>query len=658
MNDKEKMHPEDMRNLIVFAIAAMCLWFLYDTFVGAPQKEAFERAKKAQVEMVKKDPTLAQPIKDIPRDEALTTTRRLAFENGHVVGSISMTGGLIDDLRLKDYYKTLEKKETVELLSPSATARSRYIDMGWVTRDKNIKLPNAKTVWQVRGNTVLAPEKPVTLVWNNGQGIEFNRKIELDDEFGFKITQSIINNSGMNYEIHPYGLITQKGIPADYMNMWVAHEGPMGFIGDSLEQWDYAAMAKNPNEKREAEKGWIGVSDKYWLTALIPTQGQINKFRFKYVPDAVKSVRNRYQADFTGAPMQLVAGGVVEHEFNIYAGAKKVITLGEYQERLGVNNLDYAVDFGWFWFFTKPFFYALHYIGLWVGNMGVAIILLTCIVRTAVFPFTNLSYKSFAKMKAVAPQLTELREKYGSDKEKLQAEIIQLYQKEGVNPMSGCFPILLQIPIFFAFYKILLVTIEIRHAPFFGWIQDLSAKDPTSVFNLFGLLPYDVPSILMIGVWPCIMLVAMLFQKKLNPPPQDKIQRDMMNIFPFFITFIMAGFASGLVIYWTFSAILSVLQQAYIMKSMGVPIYIFEKDKFQEELEKKVEEGPDIYPLAEMVEDETEKALFGEEEGAAEPPKEITPPKPKKKTAPKKGASKKTASKKSSSKKSTSDKKK
>ena len=658
MNDKEKMHPEDMRNLIVFAIAAMCLWFLYDTFVGAPQKEAFERAKKAQVEMVKKDPTLAQPIKDIPRDEALTTTRRLAFENGHVVGSISMTGGLIDDLRLKDYYKTLEKKETVELLSPSATARSRYIDMGWVTRDKNIKLPNAKTVWQVRGNTVLAPEKPVTLVWNNGQGIEFSRKIELDEEFGFKITQSIINNSGMNYEIHPYGLITQKGIPADYMNMWVAHEGPMGFIGDSLEQWDYAAMAKNPNEKREAEKGWIGVSDKYWLTALIPTQGQINKFRFKYVPDAVKSVRNRYQADFTGAPMQLVAGGVVEHEFNIYAGAKKVITLGEYQERLGVNNLDYAVDFGWFWFFTKPFFYALHYIGLWVGNMGVAIILLTCIVRTAVFPFTNMSYKSFAKMKAVAPQLTELREKHGSDKEKLQAEIIQLYQKEGVNPMSGCFPILLQIPIFFAFYKILLVTIEIRHAPFFGWIQDLSAKDPTSIFNLFGLLPYDVPSFLVIGIWPCIMLVAMLFQKKLNPPPQDKIQRDMMNIFPFFITFIMAGFASGLVIYWTFSAILSVLQQAYIMKSMGVPIYIFEKDKFQEELEKKVEEGPDVYPLAEMVEDETEKALFGDDQGAAEPPKEITPPKPKKKTAPKKGASKKTTSKKSSSKESTSDKKK
>lgn len=657
MNDKEKMHPEDMRNLIIFTIAALCLWFLYDTFISVPQQEALERAKKAQIEIVEKNPDLARPVKEIPRQEALTSTRRLNFENDNVVGSISMTGGVIDDLRLKEYYKTIDKNETVELLSPSLAPLSRYIDMGWVTRDKNILLPNAKTVWMVRGNTKLSPGNPVTLFWNNGQGLQFNRQISLDKNYGFKITQSIVNNSSNTYELHPYGLITQKGIPADYMNMWIAHEGPMGFIGKSLEQMDYAAMEDDPNKKIDAENGWIGISDKYWLTALIPAQNEINKFRFKYVPDAVKSVRSRYQTDFTGAPMLLEANGAVEYEFNIYAGAKKVLTLNEYQKQLGVDNLDYAVDFGWFWFFTKPFFYALHYIGLWVGNMGVAIILLTCVIRMAVFPFTNLSYRSFAKMKAVSPILNELRDKYGDDKEKLQAEIIALYQKEGVNPMSGCFPILLQIPIFFAFYKILLVTIEIRHAPFFGWIQDLSARDPTSIFNLFGLLPYEVPGILMIGIWPCLMLAAMLFQKKLNPPPQDKIQRDMMNIFPFFITFIMAGFSSGLVIYWTFSAFLSVLQQAFIMRSMGVPIYIFEKDKFTEDLEKKVEDGPDVHPLIEMAEDEAEKALFGDDEGAAVPEatgeKKISPPKPKKKTA----AKKKNASKKASSKKTTSKKK-
>ncbi len=636
-NDKDKMHPEDMRNLIVFALLSVCIWFLYDTFIGAPQKEALQRAKQAQIEMVKENPALALPVKDVPRQEALTTARRLAFENENIKGSISMTGGLIDDLVLKDYYKTLEKKEQVELFSPSASERSRYVDMGWVTREKGVKLPSAQTVWQVRGNTVLSPENPVTLVWNNGQGLEFNRTVSIDNQYVFKITQSVLNTSNKSYELHPYGLITQKGIPADYMNMWIAHEGPMGFIGESLEQMDYGAMAKDPNKKLESENGWIGISDKYWLTALIPAQEEKTKFRFKYVPDATKSIRNRYQTDFTGAPIKLAAGGVIEHSYHIYAGAKKVIALDKYQEKLGVDNLDLAVDFGWFWFFTKPLFYALHYLGLWVGNMGVAIIILTCIIRMSVYPFTSMSYRSFAKMKVVAPRLNELRDQYGDNKEKLQAEIIQLYQKEGVNPMSGCFPMLIQIPIFFAFYKILLMTIEIRHAPFFGWIQDLSARDPTSIFNLFGLLPYDVPSFLWIGAWPCLMLAAMLMQKKLNPPPQDKMQRDMMNIFPFFITFIMAGFASGLVIYWTFSAILSVLQQAYIMKSMGVPIYIFEKDKFKEELEKKVEKGPDVHPLIEMAEDETEKALFGDDEQDA--PKEISPPKPKKKTQKKKKSS-------------------
>ncbi len=630
MNDKDKMHPEDIRNLIIFAILSIAIWFFYETYVLAPQATALKEAKSARAELLLKDPQLLDPVKVITREEALSQTRRITFDNGEVFGSIALKGAMLDDLSLHEYYKTLEKKENVTLFTPSKTKGSRYVDYGWVTRDKDLRIPNASTLWNVQDNDVLRPDFPVTLFWDNGQGLRFERVLSLDEHYVFTIIQRVQNNSSKDFKLHPYALISQKAIPEDFAGTWVSHEGPIGFMGGELESLNYSSMVKNPSKKIEAESGWIGISDKYWLTALIPAQGELSKFRFKYSPDPLKKERNRYQTDFTGAAFELPAGGNIETSYNLYAGAKKVLVLEDYQKILGVDNLDLAVDFGWFWFFTYPFFLALHYIGLWVGNMGVAIILLTAILRFSVFPLTNISYRSFAKMKLVAPQITKLRDEHKNDKEKLQAGIVELYQKEGVNPMSGCLPILVQIPIFFAFYKILFSTIEIRHAPFFGWIQDLSAKDPTSIFNLFGLLPYDVPTFMMIGIWPCLMLIAMLIQKTLNPPPQDKMQRDMMNFFPFFITFIMASFASGLVIYWTFSALFSIIQQAIIMRSCGVPIYIFNKDKFKEELEAKVEEGPDVHPLIEMAEDEAEKALFGDEE-AATPIKDIKPPKPKKK---------------------------
>lgn len=625
MNDKDKMHPEDMRNLMIFAVASLLIYFIYDSLVLAPKNQALKDAKQARAELLIKDPDLMNAT-FTPRNEAISELPRVAFENNAIKGSISLKGGQIDDLELREYFQTLEKKENVVLFSPKNVENTRYTDFGWVATEDKIRLPNANTIWRVDGNRKLSPEAPITLTWDNEQGLLFEREISIDKEYGFKIKQKVINNSSEAVTLHPYALILQRDIPKDYLNMWVAHEGPMGFIGDQLLQVDYAAMQKEPNQKVEANKGWIGISDKYWLTAIIPDQNMDAKYRFKYTPDAIKQERSRYQTDYTGAAFEIAPGSSSENTFHIYAGAKKVLTLEKYQKDLGVANLDYAVDFGWFWFFTKPFFFALHYLGLLVGNMGVAILLLTFGIRMAVFPLTNLSYKSFAKMKVVTPQITHLRETYGEDKHKLQEEIVKLYQKEGVNPMSGCLPMLVQIPIFFAFYKTILVTIEIRHAPFFGWIQDLAHRDPTSIFNLFDLLPYDVPVFLEIGVWPCIMCAAMLVQKRLNPPPQDKLQRDMMNIFPFFITFIMSKFASGLVIYWAFSAILSIMQQAYIMHSMGVPIYIFQKDKSEEALEKQVDKGPGVHPLAEMVEDEAEEALFGE----GEQPKEITAPKPKK----------------------------
>lgn len=631
MNDKDKMHPEDMRNLIIFGVLSLLIWFFYDSYVTQPQMKALDNAKKARAELIQNDPQLLEPLKDVSVKEALSASRRVSFSNEEISGTISLDGGRIDDLRLNQYFKTLDKVENVTLLSPAATSRSRYIDYGWVSGNKSLKLPDSSTLWRVKDNDKLQPDLPVTLLWDNGQGLRFEREIALDEEYVFTITQKVINRTANPVALHPYALVAQKDTPEGYFKIWTAYEGPMGFIGGELHQKSYGAMVKDSGKKIEADRGWIGISDKYWLTALIPAQGSMAKYRFKYTPDAVHKARNRYQTDVTGSEISIPAGGSAQNTYHMYTGAKKVITLGAYQKELGVEKLDYAVDFGWFWFFTKPFFFALHYIGLLVGNMGVAIVVLTFVIRTAVFPLTNISYRSFAKMKVVAPQITELRETYKDDKEKLQASIVELYQREGVNPMSGCFPMLAQIPIFFAFYKILFTTIEIRHAPFFGWIQDLSAPDPTSIFNLFGIIPWDPPSMMMIGVWPCVMLAGMLFQKKLNPPPQDKMQRDMMNIFPFFITFIMAGFASGLVIYWAISAILSIIQQAIIMRSMDVPIYLFEKDKFKEELEAKVEEGPDVHPLIEMAEEEAEKAMFGEGEEPEEPPKPIKPPKPKKK---------------------------
>ncbi len=626
--DKDKMHPEDMRNLIVFALISIAIWFLYETYVLGPQTKALNQAKTARAELLLKDPKLLEPVVALTREEAVlkSAVKRIPFTNKEVTGTINLKGGVIDDLSLVNYFETLEEKRNVAILKPIQTELSRVVKYGWVSRDKNLNLPDLETQWQVLDNDNLQPDLPVVLYWDNGQGVRFERHISLDKEYVFTIKQRVINKAGRDLAIHPYALVTQTGVPERKSSNFVSYEGPMGAIGGLIGKKSYSQMVKNPNEKFEASEGWVGFSDKYWLTAIMPQQDRISKFRFKLTPDPINKARNKYQTDFTGSEIPLINDGAIEHTTYIYAGAKKVLTLEKYEDKLGVNGLSNAVDFGWFWFFTYPFFLALHYIGLLVGNMGVAILILTFILRSAVFPLTNISYRSFAKMKVVAPQITDIRDKYGDDKEKMQAEIVELYQREGVNPMSGCLPILVQIPIFFAFYKILFTTIEIRHAPFFGWIQDLSAPDPTSIFNLFGLLPYDVPDFLMIGIWPCLMLIAMLAQKKLNPPPQDKLQRDMMNIFPFFITFIMAGFASGLVMYWAFSATLSVIQQSIIMKSMGVPIYFFNKETYKNIAEKEKEELEQ--KKAELMKKKKEDKPEAKE--AETPIEDIKPPKPKK----------------------------
>ncbi len=620
-NQKDQMHPEDIRNLILFAVLSMAIWFLYDSFILGPQTKALKEARIAQEQIAVEESwgnVDFSSDKIIDRDEAVSKATRINFANEELNGSIKLIGGRIDDLSLNKYFKTLEKDNNVSILNPLNTENTRFVDFGWVSGDKSLNLPNSKSVWQVEDNARFDPDSPVTMTWDNGQGVRFVRVISMDNEYMFNVTQRVINNSGKELYLHPYGLISQTGIPIEpgSRSTWVSYEGPLGFIGGTLQKISYKKLAGTQAQKMEAERGWISFSDKYWLTALIPQQDTLTKFRFKLTPNLKDDNNNKYQADFTASEIHIPNGKSTAYSQNLYVGVKKILTLEKYEKEMNIDQFDLAVDFGWFWFFTYPFFLLLHSLGLLFGNMGFAIIVQTIILRMTVFPLTNISYRSFARMKVVSPVIQELRDKYGDDKEKLQQEIVALYQREGVNPMSGCLPILVQIPIFFAFYKILFTTIEIRHAPFIGWIKDLSAPDPTSIFNLFGLLDIDVSFLPQIGVWPCLMLAATLVQKQLNPPPQDKTQRMMMNFFPFFITYIMAQFASGLVIYWTFSALLSVLQQMFIMHRMGVPIYIFDKKKMKEE------------DIIGNISEESEEILTETDE---EKPKDIKPPKPKKK---------------------------
>lgn len=631
-NDKDQMDPQELKRLFIFFVLAVVIYFSYDHFVLKPQKLAMKEAQKieaqiAQEQAEKKAKSAAAPT-PLDRDAVISQKQRITIDNGTIYGSLSVTGGRIDDLSLRNYFETIAKDENVSILSPNQTDAPRYIDYGWVASDSAVAVPDAKTQWTIVGPDKLTKDNPVTLAWDNGAGLRFERVIELDEKFMFKITQKVINTSDSTVTLYPFGLISQQGIPEGYMKSWLQHEGPIGYVGKDLHEVSYKEIRKEQKEKFDADQGWIGMTEKYWLTALIPPAGQNAKYSFNYKGTAQdKSNVGRYQVDFVGNAIALSPGASSEVQSRIFTGAKQYLQLRKYEKDLEIPKLDLAVNFGWLWFMSIPFFYALHYLGEFIGNMGFAIILLTIMIRGSVFPLTNASYRSFAKMKKVTPQVANLREKFGDDKQKLQQELMQLYQREGVNPMAGCFPILLQIPIFFALYKVLFVTIEIRHAPFFGWIQDLSAPDPTSIFNLFGLIPVDVPQFLHIGVWPCIMLVAMIIQKKLNPPPQDKLQRDMMRFFPFIITYALSRFASGLVVYWTFSAIIGVIQQMIIMRSLNVPIHLFGQSEEEEQIDKALDDGPDVHPLSEMAGAEVKDAVFEEEP----PPAPIKPPKPKKK---------------------------
>ncbi len=585
-----QMPPEDTRNLIIFIILAVLLWGGFDHFVMKPnvsaQKAKIEQGKRLDnSRQVQETIQALDPQED--HEEVITSEftggLRIAIDTPELKGSISTKGGRLDDISFKNHFKTLAKEEYVTLLSPAGTHYPHYAETGWVSPEVSLTFPDKNTEWSIIGNQdtpVLTPSTPLVFQWKSPEGILFERTYEVDKNFMISVNEKIQNYSGKKIEIYPYAAIARRGLPEFLDGNMIVHEGPLGYIGETLEEIDYDELDDKPSWNIVSKEGWIGFGQKYWLVGLLPDQTQNKTFRFvqKSRGDSTR-IRPLYQVDVMGEALKLDAGASTDITHNIYAGIKNVRLLDEYGDKMGVRHFDLAVDFGILYFLTRPLYWLLMLLYDFAGNFGVAIILLTFLLRLAVFPLANTSYRSFAKMKKLAPQMTELKEKYSDDKPTMRTELANLYQREKVNPMAGCFPILLQIPIFFAMYKVIYIAVEMRHAPFFGWIQDLSQRDPTSIFNLFGLLPFETPSLLTVGIWPCLMIIFMIIQQKLNPPPQDPTQKVMMMYFPYVIGLMLSGFASGLVIYWTVSNALSVLQQAIIMKSMGVPIHLFSDEE-------------------------------------------------------------------------------
>lgn len=632
---KEQMHPEDRRNLVIFLMLALLIWFGFDHFIIKPRLEearAFQAAAAlaAEEEAVNIAAGVAETQTVRPRAEVLAEGARLKIKTDSISGSFPLSGNRIDDISLVKYMKDLGGHEEVVLLEPAGTENPQYAEYGWLGSE-GIKLPDKDTRWNVSGTPELTPATPITMTWDNGQGLRFERTISIDDDYMIRVVQKVVNNSGKKVVLYPYALVGSDGLPSHMEHVRAVHEGPLGYIGGDLEQFTYRDMAKKAiNEEFSSTSGWIGITQKFWLTSVFLDQNEASKFRFNYTPAKSAKDKEHYQVDVMGAPRAVEPGAEATANVHIFAGAKEVKILERYTSDLGIKHFDLAVDFGLFYFLTKPFFYILHFFGHLFGNFGVAIICLTVIVRLCVFPLANASFRSFAKLKKISPMMTEIRERYGDDREALQKELVKLYEREKVNPMAGCLPILIQIPIFFALYKILMVTIEMRHAPFFGWIHDLSAKDPTTVFNLFGLIPWTPPDFLMFGAWPCMMLIFMVIQKQLNPPPQDKMQKTMMNIMPYFLTYIMSSFAAGLVVYWTFSNALSILQQYVIMRGMGVQPHLF-RDRSEKKMAEAIEKGPAVHPGLALAEKKAEEALFGDGEDGTDAPKTVSAPKPRKK---------------------------
>lgn len=555
---------DDVKGLYIAVILSIAIIFVTNALL--PKKTPTTIANDtviAEVETpkdIKNDVKEPEVEKTYAPEEIITQDKRINIQNAALRGSIRVKGARFDDLLLEKYKQTLEDSSPdVELLYPAKTATPYYAEFGWLSTDKEIKTPDKNTIWTVKGSQ-LTPNTPIVLEWNNGQGLKFVRKISLDNDYMFNIDQNVENNTGRNITLYPYGLIN-KTIGAENSASSVVHQGLTGVFDKNLQELKYKDLENKDKKEFKTTGGWGGFSDHYWFSAMIFNKDSSQTVKLS------NTDKHSYQVDYVGSPVVIDAGAVGNNNVRFFAGAKEIKLLDNYTKKLGIEKFDLAVDFGWYYFLTKPFFYILDFLFNMIGNMGWAILLFAALLRLCMFPIANKSYESMSKMKKVQPKLKELQEKFKDDKVKLQQETMILYRKDKINPAAGCLPMLIQIPVFFSLYKVLNIAIEIRHAPFIGWIKDLSAPDP---LTLSVLLHFPIPGLLNIGVWPIVMGLTMFIQQKLNPAPTNKDQARMFAMMPLIFTFMLGHFASGLVIYWTLSNILSIVQQKAIMKKNGV----------------------------------------------------------------------------------------
>lgn len=601
------MMKEDNRNLLLAITLSVVVLFGWQYFYGVPQmekqKQIAQQNQQAQSQTAPVPAPGAAPVPGaapgqtaapavapatgavLTRDQALAQSPRVRIDTPKIAGSLALTGARLDDISLKAYRETVDPNSPIiVLLSPLGGPNGYYSDFGWVAAPgANVSLPNATTVWTADAQ-VLTPAKPLTLTWDNGQGLLFRRVVTVDDNAMFQIRDEVENKGAAPVSLFPYAQVVRHGRPAT-LGYYVLHEGLIGYVGDhGLQEFTYDHVDKEPllspgtNGRvwKDAVGGFVGITDKYWAAAVVPDQSRKYDGRFSSVQTGAART---YQADFLSEAVTVAPGASATSTARLFAGAKEVAAISGYETNLGIKRFDLMIDWGWFYFFTKPMFFLLDWIFKHVGNFGVAILIVTLILKGIFFPLASKSYASMAKMKALQPEMLALRERYADDKMKQQQALMELYKTQKINPLAGCWPVLVQIPIFFALYKILFITIEMRHAPFFGWIRDLAAPDPTNLFNLFGLLPFTPPAILHLGLWPIIMGITMFVQMKMNPEPPDPVQKMMFTWMPVFFTFLLGSFPAGLVIYWSWNNLLSVLQQGYIMRKHGVKIELFDNIK-------------------------------------------------------------------------------
>ncbi len=555
----------DNKNVFIAIALSMSVLLFWAAFFENPRpinNDTSQLKKKTTENVITPNINESLKVETISREDSIKNSQRVKIENDSIVGSMSLEGGLIDDISFKKHKQNLENNLNVEFLNPAQTEDGFYVETGWTSIGNKIKVPTKKSVWKVNGNKILGNNESVILEWNNNEGIIFKKKIELDDKYLFRITQEVQNNTNQAIDLYPYAQITRNRVPDYIQNFYISHEGFIGVFDEELKEDDYDDIEEN-KIVREANEGWLGITDKYWMTAVVPKKGENFKSTFLY--------KDSFKANYIlNNPTKIKPLSKNSNEVRLFVAAKEVDTIDSYAANENINKFDLVIDWGWFYFFTKPLFFIIDYLFKYFGNFGTAIVLITVGIRVLFFPLANYSFRSMAKMKAVQPEMTRLKELHKEDKPKLQQEMMALYRKEKINPASGCLPVLIQIPFFFAIYKMLFISLEMRHQPFFGWIKDLSDKDPTSIFNLFGIIPWDPPSFLIIGIWPILMGASMWVQQKLNPAPTDPVQAKIFAFFPLFLTIILASFPSGLVVYWTINNILTIAQQWVIMKQTKV----------------------------------------------------------------------------------------